>query len=466
MNRSTRLSKLLVALMMLVALVIPAGTGYAEEVITSLEYDNPADIEISLGVEGTSVRVWGVNSIEETKREYSDKVEWSLTDDKIIKVEKGVITPLEEGTVTLTAKYQKFQVSKQIKITASKIVEKVVKLTASQNSYSLLAGSEQKLPVIEAELESGTKVDVSDKVSWVSTSTKIVTVKDGKVKGVSIGKTTVKAMYSGKFVKVPVAVDEKITSLTVQNKNIVLIAGKSIAVKVTGMNSAGTNIVLSSKVNWVSSNTSVATVKGAAVKAVANGTTTLTGSYQGIEVTVNVSVVPKLLKLTFSPSRINVIVGGEQQLPSVQAVYADGTKLDVSDKVSWVSTSTKVVTIKDGNIKAVSKGRAAVKATYLGKNIKIPITVEEKITSLKVENKTVELTIGKTKPIKVTGLNSAGESSVLSTKVNWVSSNTSVITVKGATIKAIGTGSATLTGSYQGIPVTVSISVVPKTKTK
>ncbi|WP_052675749.1 hypothetical protein [Paenibacillus sp. IHBB 10380] len=462
MNRCTRLSKLLVVLMMLVAIVIPAGTGYAEEVITSLEYDKPDNIEISLGVEGVSVRIWGVNSVEETKRDYSAKVEWSLSDDKIIKVEKGVLTPLAEGTVTLTAKYQNFQVNKQIKVTASKVVEKVVNLKASENSYTLLAGSEQKLPVIEAGLESGTKVDVSDKVSWVSTSNKIITIKDGKIKGMSVGKTTIKAMYSGKFVKVPVTVEQKIATLTVQPKNIALIAGKSVALKVTGVNSAGKSVVLSTKVKWVSSDTSVATIKGASVKGVANGTTTLTGSYQGIPITVNVSVVPKLLKLTSSTKNYSFIVGGGQKLPLIQAEYADGTKLDVSDKVSWVSTSTKVLMIKDGSLTAVSKGKAAVKATYLGKYIKVPVTVEQKITSLTVEPNSVVLTIGKTKPIKVTGVNSTGDRSVLSAKVNWVSSNTSVITVKGATIRAIGTGSATLTGSYQGVPVTLSVSVVPK----
>ncbi|MNV70819.1 Bacterial Ig-like domain (group 2) [compost metagenome] len=128
--------------------------------------------------------------------------------------------------------------------------------------------------------------------------------------------------------------------------------------------------------NWVSSNPTAATVKGTTVKALAEGTTTLTGSYQGIAVSVKISVVPKLTKLTVSEKSLKLAPGGSKSV-AVTAEYDTGKTAVVTGAVVWTSSKPSVVSIsQNGTITALAKGTASVKGKFGTKTITVTVTVK------------------------------------------------------------------------------------------
>ncbi|MNI52263.1 Bacterial Ig-like domain (group 2) [compost metagenome] len=128
--------------------------------------------------------------------------------------------------------------------------------------------------------------------------------------------------------------------------------------------------------NWESSNPAVATVKGTTVKAVAEGTVTLTGSYQGIAATVKVNVVPKLTKLTVNETKLNLATGASQGV-IVTAQYDTGKTAVVTGSVVWTSSKTTVAKVNaSGTITAVGKGTASIKGKWNNKTVTVTVTVK------------------------------------------------------------------------------------------
>ncbi|MNE36273.1 Bacterial Ig-like domain (group 2) [compost metagenome] len=127
--------------------------------------------------------------------------------------------------------------------------------------------------------------------------------------------------------------------------------------------------------NWESGNTNLATVNGSSVKAVAVGTTKISGSYQGKSIVVPVVVSPKLKSLALSSKSVKLSPGATYSV-KLQANYTTISPSDVTSAAVWTSSKSSVATVKNGQITAVSKGSTSIKATYAGKTVTIRVTVK------------------------------------------------------------------------------------------
>ncbi|MFB5759354.1 Ig-like domain-containing protein [Paenibacillus medicaginis] len=303
-----------------------------------------------------------------SKRSVTSDVTWSVGNTSVAKLENGKLVAVAPGTTNLIASAGGKQV--QIPVTAQ---YKVAKLTVSQAKYTLTAGQETSLPTVKAQLANGTSKDISDEVSWVASNAR-VTVQNGKIKAVSKGTATVKAMYMGKYVKASVKVEPVIQSLSPSAANVELNLKKSKGIKVTGVFTDGSSANLTQSMKWTTSNAAVVTIKGSTIKAVGFGTATLNGTYQDKSVQIQVTVSTKLEKLVISSKKVNLTPGASQVL-TLTAKYDNGASKNVTDAATWVSSKTGAATVSSGVVKAVAKGSSTVKASYGGKYVTAAVKV-------------------------------------------------------------------------------------------
>ncbi len=114
-----------------------------------------------------------------------------------------------------------------------------------------------------------------------------------------------------------------------------------------------------------------------------------------------------------------------------------------SDEVTWTSSKKSVATVdQNGVVKAKKKGTATITAKSNGKKYTCKVTVKQPVTKVKLNQKNIRISIGKTYKLKAT----ATPTSANNRKVSWSSSNKSVVTVSSSgQIKAISAGTATIT---------------------
>ena len=201
---------------------------------------------------------------------------------------------------------------------------------------------------------------------------------------------------------------------------------------------------------WTSSNPSVATVSEGNITAVGKGTATITatsrdgGKKATCEVTVTDGTV-ELQSLTLK-SDMEILTKG-----SKTTIYAVYNPSNVTDKVLyWTSSNPKVATVSEGNVVAVGNGVATITAKSRdgGKIATCQIIVVNPNTSMnEITLKTTETAMkkGENETIYVT-YNPVNASDKV---IYWVSSNPNVATVVEGNVKAIGTGTATITAITQ-----------------
>ncbi|WP_068785011.1 Ig-like domain-containing protein [Paenibacillus phocaensis] len=360
--------------------------------VTKLEVEKE-QLDIYRGGSASLPKVTGTKLDGETI-DLSDAITWTSNHEDIAVVEDGkIVTKDLDDTVvstevTLTGKLAEagtgltpnanFPIRGTTVTVKVSVKEKVLTLLASQNSMSIVIGEETALPQVTAVFENGMEQLNPTGVEWTVSGSNAVlktTANGKKLKGLSKGSASLKATYENKTVSLSVTIEPKISRIVVEPQSIELNIKKSKSIKVTGYYTDGKKITLSSKMGWVSSDEKVATVSSSSVKAVAEGSATLTGSYQGQTVTVKVKVIPKLMKLEVSEKRLQMAPGSAKTLV-LTATYDTGKVETVTGSATWTSSKTSVAKVSAGKIEAIAKGSASVKAKYGGKSVSVSVSVK------------------------------------------------------------------------------------------
>lgn len=111
--------------------------------------------------------------------------------------------------------------------------------------------------------------------------------------------------------------------------------------------------------------------------------------------------------------------------------------------IKWSTSKKSVATVSaNGKVTAKKKGTATITAKVGKKKYKCKVTVKQPVTSIKLNQKRVMISKGKTYTLKAT----ASPSSANTKTVSWSSSDKNIVTVtsKGK-IKAVNPGTATIT---------------------
>lgn len=132
-------------------------------------------------------------------------------------------------------------------------------------------------------------------------------------------------------------------------------------------------------------------------------------------------------------------------------------------KMTWSSTNTKVAKVDaNGKVDAVSNGSATITVTVGGKSAACKITVVKApevvvpVEKLTVSKSSFSMIVGETDMLSVI----IAPSNATNKNVTWTSSDEDVVTVDASgNIKAVGSGSATITATVDGKKVTSTITV-------
>jgi trimeric autotransporter adhesin len=231
--------------------------------------------------------------------------------------------------------------------------------------------------------------------------------------------------------------------------------------------SDGTTKDVTSAVQWGSSDSNVASVNATGMATGAGvGSATITaqsGSLQGLA-TLSVSAAAgNLVSITVAAAVSSMAVNTSQQFTAT-GNYNDGSSADLTNLVTWSSSSTATATVgSTGLVTAVAAGTTNVSASYASLSGSLGLTVTApSIVSIAVTPEDLTLGIGIGQQYVATATYSDGSSSDLSSGVTWSSSATSVTIIDNSGVAAtVGAGSTTITATVGSLSDSSILTVVP-----
>ena len=358
----------MLALIIALTVVLPTSVWAASGDVISIEISGSSPQKMNVG-ETTSYQVLATVEGADHKQDVTGGVTWSTSNTAVVTITKGKAKAIAAGEATIVAQVSgvKAQVVVQVQ-------DKIKSIKASPNAYTFVKGNEGTLPKVSITRANGKEEEVTSDIVW-TVSSNLAVIENGKIKGVTPGKVILQGKYGSTLVKVPITVTDTISKIEVKPATIQLTIKKSSPLKVMGTYSSGKTVNLSKSVVWTSSNPGVAAVKNGTVKGMNEGQATLTGTYQGQTVTVQVNVVPTLQKLIMGQKSL-VLSPQSSSALGVMAQYDTGKTLMVTGSAVWSSSKPNIATVTNGRIVAVAKGKTSITAKWGNKKVTIPVTVK------------------------------------------------------------------------------------------
>nr|WP_261771714.1 Ig-like domain-containing protein [Paenibacillus xylanexedens] len=358
----------MLALIIALTVVVPTSVWAASGDVISIEISGSSPRKMNVG-ETTSYQVLATVEGADHKQDVTGGVTWSTSNTAVVTITKGKVKAIAAGEATIVAQVSgvKAQVVVQVQ-------DKIKSIKASPNAYTFVKGNEGTLPKVSITRANGKEEEVTSDIVW-TVSSNLAVIENGNIKGVTPGKVILQGKYGSTLVKVPITVTDTISKIEVKPATIQLTIKKSSPLKVMGTYSSGKTVNLSKSVVWTSSNPGVAAVKNGTVKGMNEGQATLTGTYQGQTVTVQVNVVPTLQKLIMGQKSL-VLSPQSSSALGVMAQYDTGKTLMVTGSAVWSSSKPNIATVTNGRIVAVAKGKTSITAKWGNKKVTIPVTVK------------------------------------------------------------------------------------------
>ncbi len=160
--------------------------------------------------------------------------------------------------------------------------------------------------------------------------------------------------------------------------------------------------------------------------------------------------VDGLQSILVSPANPSIAAGLNQQFTAL-GVYADGTSLNISDKVTWNSATPAVSTINNqGLASTLQTGTSVITASFVGKSGSTLFTVTDAVlTSLSISPLDASVADGLTTQFTATGLYSDGSTQDITNSVSWLSSDTSIAVMAPDQGTSSGLATAVAAGTSQ-----------------
>ena len=231
-----------------------------------------------------------------------------------------------------------------------------------------------------------------------------------------------------------------VSSVTLDTSSMTLIEGDSQTITATISPSDAEN----KTILWISSNSSVASVRGGVVTAIAPGTATITAKTEdgAKTATCKVTVVAKVYPVTsVSLDKTSASLTEGETITLTATVNPDNA---TNKNVSWKSSNTSVASVVDGKVTALKAGTTTITVTTEdgNKTATCNITVNAKVypvTGVSLNKTTAEVVVGN----KLTLVATVKPSNAQNKNVSWKSSNTSVATVSSTgEVLALAKGTA------------------------
>ena len=389
---------------------------------------------------------------------------WTSSSTKIATVDaNGVVTPIKEGTVTITVKTHNGK-KDTVKVKVVDPYKPTAVVLNREGTVTLNMGSRLTL---YATLQPAT---ATRSLTWTSSSTKIATVDaNGVVTPIKEGTVTITVKtHNGKkdTVKVKVVDPYKPTGVVLNREGTVTLnMGSRLTLYATLQPATATR-----SLTWTSSSTKIATVdQNGVVTPIKEGTVTITvKTHNGKYDTVKVKVVDPYKPTGVYLDREGTVV---LRMGSSLTLKATLQPAGATRNLTWTSSSTKVATVdQNGVVTGIKEGTVTITVkTHNGKKdtvkVKVAAYYPVQALSLSLGGKSYgEMYVGDRAKLSVTYTPSK---SCDFANLTWRSNNTKVVTVDGSgNLSAVGAGYAMITATDQNTSVSASFGVVVTRKAR
>lgn len=348
---------------------------------------------------------------------------------------KGVVTGIGAGTATITAtdKTDTVVAKTTIKVSKQELIMKKISLSAS--TLSLYVGDTYTL--------TATTTPADCDIYWSTSRDGIVTVDNGRITVIGVGKVSVRASNKdGSVIARCIINTKEKPEITLEDTTINLEVNDEYKLSV---NATPNN----TKLVYTSSDEKVATIEDGKIKAVSVGTTTITVKDKDGIVSKQCKVVVGVRSITLNKNNVTINKGSSTTI----IAKTEGN----IESIVWTTSNDSVATIKNGVISALSKGTATITARSEDGEIMATckVTVNDIAVSSRItlSSTNVSLTAGKTIYIKTTS----------TSRLTWSSSDKSIATVENGFIEGVSEGTAIVTakdtnGNVKFVTVNVSAS--------
>lgn len=329
-----------------------------------------------------------------------DVVQWSSNKKKIASVnEFGEVIGLKKGKAVITAKIGKKKYKATVTVKKRQVKINPAKTTIEKNQHIFLQLLNKK---------------DEDQAVWTTSNDKVVIVaQSGEIAGVKPGKATITAQVGKQKAKAEITVKAKPLSLSKTKIDMDEESDEALSI----------NNYENQKVEWSSSDESIATVENGIIHAKKEGTVTITATIDKKDYTCKVTV-HKLIKV-IDQKKMTVIKGGQGQLTI--------TNVD-PEKIKWDTSDYGIATVANGTVYGMKTGKATITGKVGKKTYTCKVTVVRN-PDTETKTKAADISLG---GIEV--LNTKGK--VLyksSAKTGLLKTNLPVV-VKDKTYKVINNG--------------------------
>ncbi|HEU4720039.1 MAG TPA: Ig-like domain-containing protein, partial [Gemmatimonadaceae bacterium] len=251
----------------------------------------------------------------------------------------------------------------------------------------------------------------------------------------------------------------QVAAIVVNPASSTLALNAQLPLQALVQNEAG-ELIPDASVTWTVENPTVASVSAAGVvTALALGTTQVAASARGKSgiATVTVQRTP-VSTVVVLPDKVNAAIGSTTQLTAV--AYDAGQNVLADRAMIWTTSDATVATVSGtGLVTAKGKGTAIITATAEGKSDASEFTVAPgAVSRVSVTPSTISMASGDKQTLAASAQDASG--TVLTGKtVVWASSNTQVATVASGEVTALGSGTANITATVEGVSGTAVVTV-------
>ncbi len=408
---------------------------------------------------------------DNTTQDLTAQAAWSSSKPEFVSIgndaaNKGLATAIKAGASVISASVGGITASTNVTATAAAPTS----LQITPENPSNPKGSTRQFTAT-VMYSDGSNLDGGADVQWASSDTAIATVGNadanrGIASALNDGVTTITAT-------IPVLGLSDTTSLTVAPAVLVSLqvtptnpsVAKGLKQQFTAMatysDASAVDVTDNTNAVWSSSDETVATISNdTSSRGLATtfkvGTTDVIISFGGktasSKLTVTAAVIDRIEITPTTPS----VAKGRTKLLTATAVFTDNATQNVSNTVTWASSSKSVAEVGNasgnkGRVAAIAVGTTTISAALGAKSGSTVLTVTPAaLTSIAVTPINSKLPKGFEQQFKATGTFTDGTTGDVTTDVTWLSNQASIATISNADgseglLSAVAAGTTTIT---------------------
>ena len=402
-------------------------------------------------------------------------VAWSSSNTGVaIIASGGLATAVSAGTSTIGATLGTIAGSTTLTVTAPTLVS----IAVTPANPSIAKGTAQQF-IATGTYSNASTQNLTSSVTWASSNPSVATIAAGGLaSGVGTGTSSITATL-GSVVSPADALTvtpPTLVSIAVTPANPSISQGSTQQFTATGTYSDASTQNLTSSVNWASSNLSVAAVSaGGLASGVAAGTSTITaalGSIASPPVTLTVTPLA-LVSIAVTPANPSIALGTNQALKAT-GLYSDGSTQDLTNVVSWSSSSSAVTVSNAPGSQGVATGASVGSATVSAASSTTPVVTGSTtvtvtaavLQSIAITPVSPSVVAGLQQQFTAVGTYTGGSTQDITGTVIWSSSNLTIATISNAAgtqgqASALSQGSTTITATLGSINGSTTLTVGP-----